>query len=689
MNCLQMCENVSSKITVGKGLLDGSILLFLLANIVMRLPVLFQYSLLLEVVVAGVLCCCFLFTVFPRYLKFFLFLFACSLPWYGSHSYLIYNTVFELFVAAVGLTLFVESRRRPRSDRPGNTLATMISCYMLLAFCSLLLMPVSHAASTLYLWGWQDFSAALVQATPESLLYPMIAVNRLLLFFVFIIQLSCHEEHDRLYRFIFCGLVTGAVMAAIVGIMEHYQLLSLDWYRETVFEGRRLQSVFGNAGWFAEYLSVTIPFILIGFLSPRMHTVSKLMLFGVLIICEVAILLTSSRTGWLIYPLVLCSCWLIFYISKRVEDGELNWRPIVKTVLKVAVSVPLTILISYFLVTGIMQHKDSDTANLVKERFSKLSNPAARKKIWQESMAMGGEAPLYGLGYESYKYQVMTLGAVPESEYSRTRQVKNIDYDTPHNFYFQVFISNGAMGLFFWSIIICYAVVLLLYDLKVRKEYFNIAVLLSIIAFHQYGVAQSMQYISVIWFLIFLSLGYIMSLKEAVLPEPVKKSARFAVVLLALLTVVGAVVYAGNFESRSRVAQYGLRLYGPDQELVNYFGFYNREDWGEKGIFRWTGKRAVIELDRGGSAEFDYTCPAPGLAGNPIVLNVLIDGELVDRISFSDGRMVTRRYAIRPQGQGGDRQVEFRVSRTWNPRQIGLRNDYRNLGVAVSGPRFL
>jgi O-antigen ligase len=680
---------VGHDFSVRQKLWDSFVLLFLSANVAVRLSILFQYPIVLQGIILITLFGCFFLFVYPRFCKAFLFLFACSLPWYGSHSYHIHNIVFELFLSVFAVIYLVQKRQQTKFVSINNKLALLVGCYILLACFSLLLLPLSHIGSILHLWGYLDFSVAVLQAPPESVLYPLAAVNRLLLFFVFIFQISTHYDNNRLYRIVFSGLVSGAVVAAFLGILNHYQWLPLDWFRDTVASGTRLQSVFGNPGWFAEFLAISIPFILIGFLNPKIYRITKLMLFGVLIICEMAIILTYSRTGWLIYPLVLVSCWFVFYLSRKIEAGTLSWSAVGKTSIKVIVSVPLTIIVSYFLVTGIVQRDDSGTASLLQQRFSKISNPAARKKIWQESIAIGLEAPIFGLGYESYKHQVLTLASIPGSLYSKKRQIQNIDFDTPHNHYLQIFVSNGIVGLFFWMSIVLYAVVILFYDLKTNKHYFNIAVLLSIIAFHQYGLAQSMQYVGVIWFVIFLCFGYTMTLNEQSLPPAMRQTVTVIALFLSFLTVAGGIVYAGNFKSRKLADKYGLHLYGADQDIDRYLGFYQRENWGKRGIFRWTGRRAIMKLERTGVMKIDFSCGTPELSSNPVVLDVSRNGHPIDQITFWNNRQVTRKYYIPPAKGSFGNQFEFQVSRTWIPRHEGGSNDSRMLGVAVSEPKIL
>ncbi len=670
--------------------LTAGFLLFLLGNILVRLSILLHTGFLLQVLVlAGLFACCFVL-VRPQYLGTALFLFACSFPLYGSHSYQVYNIVFELFVAFFALVALILARREEQGGMwpAARWLLCLLGCYLALSVLSLVLLPLSSLVVTLSLWGWQDFFTYLLQAPPGSPLFSLAAVNRLLLYGLFVVLLSSRSDGQRLYHAIFAGLVCGAVLAAAVGVLNYYHLVPLEWFREAEAGGRRLQSFFGNPGWFAEFLSVSIPFILIGFLSPRSGTVTRLLLFAVLVICEMAILLTASRTGWLIYPLVLASCWLIFYLSKKIEAGRLRWRDVGRVAGKVLVSVPLTILISYFLVTGILHLKGVDAGSMIQQRFAKIADPATRKKIWQESMAIGLEAPVFGMGYETYRYQVAILGTIDDSLYAKARRIHRLEFDTPHNLYIQLFISNGIVGVLLWMALVLYAVLLLLYDLKRHRRYFNIAVFLSIAAFHQYGLAQSMQYIGVIWLLVFLNIGYAMTLDEAVLPVPLKKSVRVAAVLLAISVCAGGLVYGSNFESYLLAEKYGLRIYAADQQQDRYHGFYPKEEWKGQGTYRWTGARAQFAVEQAGVVQLHFFCSTPGLGNDPVVLDVFASDTPLDRITFWSNREVARTYYLPASAQGQAGQIELRVSRTWNPRQQGVSSDTRNLGVAVREPEY-
>jgi len=132
-------------------------------------------------------------------------------------------------------------------------------------------------------------------------------------------------------------------------VVGFYGVISLAWYRlGTLTTPGVLHSTFLNRGWFAEFVLTVVPFVLIGFMSKIKGVWWKILLLGSLIVCEIALILAGARAGWVSYPLILFICWSFFYFSKegRLESFHFRWQDI----MKVAVSVPITILISFLLI---------------------------------------------------------------------------------------------------------------------------------------------------------------------------------------------------------------------------------------------------------------------------------------------------------------------------------------------------
>ena len=151
--------------------------------------------------------------------------------------------------------------------------------------------------------------------------------------------------------------------------------------------------------------------------------------------------------------------------------------------------------------------------------------------------------------------------------------------------------------------------------------------------------------------------------------------------------------------SQDLADRYGLRVYAQEQDWHDYSGFYHKEKWGER-FYRWSGEQGGVKTEDGrqrtedggqraeggGSVvEFDVQCHTPGVEKEAVVVTVSLDGKSIDEIVFNRKESKIRWYFV----GNGRNEFLFDVSRTWNPRKLGISQDSRDLGVAVSEPRFL
>lgn len=616
---------------------------------------------------------CFLPLIRTSLLKYIAFCFAFTFPLYGSSAYSTHSFLFELYVTALAITLLITVHKEGMFSGSIRLLHSILFLFLALASASLLLLPVWNMGWQFVLWDWSVFWNAVFFATPERSLYSVAAINRLVLYALFAVLLASFRDGRGLCKMFFIGLLAAAFWASLIGVFEYYKLVNLTWFRAIEGKGLRLQSVFANPGWFAEFVSVTIPYVLLGFIATTIRPVKKILLFGVLLVCEVAIILTYSRTGWVIYPLVLLVCWFCFYLTIRIDKGRFTWQQVAKIFLKVAISVPLTLLISYFAVFHVFNDLDSPDVEKyysLERQVSELFKPANREVIWAESSGIIKKKPWYGLGYESFKQHNAILEKVKKP------------WDTPHSFYLQQLVSVGVIGLFLWCTLIFVSLVLLVADLVRNKTYFNIAVILSIVAFHLYAFAQAMAYIPMIWFLIFLNIAYAMTIAENVMPVVLAKRKTLFLSWLTLLVVFGFGVYFFDTESKSLAVQENLQIYSLDQDRDRYLGFYPAERW-EQGVYRWTGSSAIIKPPMGSLFELTYVCSAPDLASKSLTVTVSVNQRVIDEIRFTHPQFITRQYSL-PEASLGGIELYFNVSRTWNLKKQGVADDSRNLGVAIS-----
>ncbi len=675
-------RHVQTRLVLPGILVFSPVLLFLAANLAAHLVVVAYLPAPVQALVLAAVSCVIFVMCRPRYLNYLVFFTSFSFPLYGVPAYQPLSLFCEFVLSLVCLLLVFEALRStpPVGGFNINSLGLLVGGYVLLALLSLLQMPVEHAIRLASLWGLFDFSGALLQSTPGSGLYPYAAANRLVLFFLFGHLLARSRHSGSIFRALFAGLVMGMFAASGIGILEHYHMFSLEWLRPESIERGRLQSLFGNPGWFAEYVVVTVPFVFVIAAKGRAWLAS--VLYFLVFVCFFAVILTRSRTAWLLYPLIVALLWsTCHYFASAYKQGLL--RGTVRLIGATGMYTLLFVLVAGGSFSLFHMVKGSDEG-LLEQRFAKLSTIGMRGKIWQDAMAIGRESPLVGRGYESYKYQVVTLASIPESTYSRQHEKVGFLADTPHNLYLQLWVSNGVAGLAIWCMATGYMLMLLYRDFRSTGNTTSLAVFFSVIAFHLYGLTQSMQYIGVTWLLVFLCFAYAMTIDDSVLSPRGRKTGRLLLWSTGILVCLGGAAYLANYQSRALAAKYGLRIYAPDQEQSRYFGFYPRETWAKGEIYRWTGKRAVVKLDRAGVYDMKFFCNAPGMGRDPIVLDVLLDGSPIDRITFWRPRTVTGRYAVPAVSGRLTGRLELQVSRTWNPRREGISRDSRNLGVAVS-----
>jgi O-antigen ligase len=674
--------------------------IFLIINLGLRISLLSNENIFVKgLFLLGILVCIFVFFQ-PKFLKLLLFVFALSFPLYGWHSFSTRNFIFEFLVTVIAITLYLIYLKEPDSLKVNKILLKLILLYISLSFFSILLFPLDHIGKIVSLWGVKGFSNVLFTSTPDSYFYSLAALNRLLLFFAFIYLLSIHKKSRNYYQVLFIGALIGGVGSAILGILNQFGVTSLDWYQLWSF-GNRLQSVFGNPGWFSEFLCVVIPFILFVFLLKTKGWAWKCFLFLILIICGIAIILTGSRTGWLIYPLVLILGLSFYYLFKESDKKRKSWKNKSKIIVKVLIAVPITILISIFILLQIIEKPkpsihtvrdvyynlrfEDDYHTFLSKRLSERGSIKIRQILWKGGIALGIERPIFGMGYESYGWHAKILGSIQKSPFYKNYLGKFID--TPHSTFIQFFISGGIVGLILWMSMIVFALWILIVNIRKEKNFFNIAVFLSIIGFFLYGFAQSMQYIAVIWFLIFLNVGYAMTINDSILNLKQQKIWKLWANICLVAVVFGGVIYSMNLESKMLAKKYGLTIYAQDQSFDRYQGFYHLEK-SSFGPFRWSGKRGVVKLFKEGVVEFKYICLHPNVEKEPVMLSVYLNEEKIDFITFNNKGEKSRQYYF-SNLKNDSLELLFEVSRTWNPRKYGINADTRDLGIGISPLKIL
>jgi O-antigen ligase len=639
--------------------------------------------------------------------KYILFLYGASFPFYINHSWRVHTAIFEFLTAVLAVALLLTTIKSTAiRNRLNPVFAWVFFLFATISCLSLQLLP-EQVFAKLMQWSFMSSAISIFTALPPDPLYSVAAVWRLLLFIVFITALSLRKDYVDVYRLLFIGTLFGGMWSSVVGLLEYFHLISLLWFRQFAYQG--LQSVAGNPGWFAEYLTMTIPYILFGFFSKRGWRL-KALLFGVMILFEIAIILTGARSGWLTYPVTLFFCWLFFYFSKDAADTRKPGNKL-RIATRIAVSIPLTIAVSLFLVLVIFDsfqknietqlNKNTQDNELSTElrlhtirkdelqnRYATLFVPVSRLAIAKESLALWRERPMFGLGWESYRFHTGIMEQIPESLFSKNRYTNTL-FDTPHNFYLQLLIGVGLAGCMLWLFMIAYGFIVGLLGYLRFGITAAVPVLLALYSFHQYGLTQDPPYISAVWMLGFLNLGFLMALPVEHVPAREQGIFIWLARSFCLLVVCAGIVYSGARSSKDIDAKYGVALYGLDQSDgtdndTAYEGFYSKER-DNLGDLRWSRKNSVIRFASYGLYRLDYIVPPMYIDQGPQRIDFGLDGTIVARETCRHAGGRTR--YLYASGNLREHALSISATSTWSPQFLDpLSNDTRHISIMVRTP---
>jgi O-antigen ligase len=134
---------------------------------------------------------------------------------------------------------------------------------------------------------------------------------------------------------------------------------------------------------------------------------------------------------------------------------------------------------------------------------------------------------------------------------------------------------------------------------------------------------------------------------------------------------------------------YGFRWWGAFNSPASYeYGVYAQENWGEKKM-RWTMQESRMRLKAAGSVlTFELLAGPRPVGAESLSARLFLNALLYDEIHLQEGRPERFQYPV-PCKRG--ELFEFRIvlNQTFNPHELGLSDDRRDLGVAISELEFI
>lgn len=531
------------------------------------------------------------------------------LPLYGDRPGSIQSFYLFLLSCALntGFLIRFYKDRRQFLERVNyrNPILLLASLYLAVSFLSLSSLPYCELITGLksQLTSWTDLSGSayniirFVRSTEEQISYPLVSVIWTIFSFNLTILTWLLVSVDPRNAARLCAAVLyGLLFSLFAGLLDYYNVIDLNFMRSldpVVNPGGvqfRMQSFFGHSGWFAEYVTLAVPFTMVLLFKNVSFALKIGMILLVLLAGELSLILSFQRGGWISYPLTLLIVWISIYTYRRLDSKEIGFFTALKgSSLKVLVSIPITLIITVLIFMtlnrfGLINSNPDALFSRYIERFGQITKSSDRTDFMKAGFMIGSLYPFLGGGSESFAYHFNREFNTPTGRYFRRLNLPL--YGSSHNFYMQIFSGKGVAGLLLILAIIGYTILssfkLVLFDLRntTHEKIILLIVASFCFAFLIYGNVQELFYIQVLQYLFFIVLGIAAALQYGFFDlNRINRRKIYGIIAIFIIA---------HFT--------WLYLVPRDLSIVKEYGCFNREldENGEE--FRWCGVEAVRKL---------------------------------------------------------------------------------------------
>lgn len=411
--------------------------------------------------------------------------------------------------------------------RTNSIVSLFIALWFMVSFLSLIGLPmigmIKKTFEENYFYIFTNIltvGETTLYSSVQSVFYSVNAV----LVAIYFYGTTKHHEKVKEVKNIFLVILAGLFFAIFVGQLDYFGLINLGNFREldrvSVF-GDRLASFFAHSGWFAQYLAILLPLFTVFLLFKLRLGVKIILMIVFIIIGEVTLILAMQRGAWLTYPPTLFIFWTsIYYTISKAKNTNINIKNFIKqNWIKIFVTIPVTIIISIFVVVSIKDYRKTNEINGAKafnkitQRLEGVTHSNDRLLYWPYAYGLWKKAPVYGGGGDSFGWEYKIYYAENDNPYFvKKGTIVEGGYGTAHNMYLQSFVGRGVFGVVF----LLGFIFTLLYKL-IKKEFQEnnsieesivlISIIGSLIATVIYGNVQEIFYSQsvqiIFWIIIF------------------------------------------------------------------------------------------------------------------------------------------------------------------------------------------
>jgi hypothetical protein len=457
------------------------------------------------------------------------------------------------------------------------------------------------------------------------------------------------------------GILLGLVATIAAGALDRLGVLDLRVLRTpdpfTNASGAdRLQSTFGHAGWFAQYLCFATPAILALWLWPASSAagseareiggrrVARSAAAVVLLIATLAaVVLSYQRGGWITWALVGTGV-AAAIVRCAAESRATGAVPSMRRLVAAAAAALLLALAAGFVVIRVAggpgaMDRFAARARTITQVSDRQAHVTAGLRLGSLLPVLGGASESFALRYQ--QEYLLAGGAFYARGHSPLLQM----YGSAHNVFAQTFAGKGAVGLVALVLLVVASAsaavrVLRQPDASRRGRVVATIAFGMVAAFVIYGQVQEVFYVPSLQMTVFAGIGLALAL-EPLAPafaSPLRWR-RLGIVTLLLAAgllahLLHAYVVPGRLaeEYRNRViSQEGARLSAP---VLDADGEY----------FQWTGAHAVVTVPRQ-ATELSFQVRRSGPA--PHEVEVRFDGRAIDRVRLDNDGWRQMVYPLR------------------------------------------
>ena len=241
-------------------------------------------------------------------------------------------------------------------------------------------------------------------------------------------------------QLIISTLISGFLIAAF-GIAEHFGIDKNIWVQDVQ---ARVFSTFGQPNWLAAYLCILLPLSLYCLVDSKTR-LSKFLYSLTTLSFYLCLLYTKSKSG-IIAGIIAVSVFYFFYFVKNISSNSFLknrlFVGILLTLVTLSLTIPNPIKDIFF--------PPAPSAIAVPTTLNITPSEDIRKIVWQGSLKLWQQFPLFGTGPETFGY---TYYWTRPASHNLTSEWDFL-YNKAHNEYLNYLATTGSFGIVTYALLI-------------------------------------------------------------------------------------------------------------------------------------------------------------------------------------------------------------------------------------------